>query len=255
MTEGTESSGPSVIGKEPAVPFISTDQMREVDRAMVEDYGILLLQMMENAGRALAYLARGRFLGGDARGRSVGVVAGRGGNGGGGLVCARRLHGWGADVRVWLTAEVSRLDDVARRQACILQRMGVPVETVNTEARLPPTDVIIDALIGYGLSGPTRGATGALIQAGNSHAAPVLALDVPSGVDADAGTVHDPAVAADATLTLALPKRGLRSEAARKYVGDLYLADIGVPLGLYSRPPLRLDVGDLFAKEDIIRLW
>jgi len=73
------------------VPYVTTDQMREVDRLMVEEYGIVLLQMMENAGRGLARLARDRFLDGDARRRSITVVAGAGGNGGGGLVCARRL--------------------------------------------------------------------------------------------------------------------------------------------------------------------
>ena len=80
------------------VPFITTDQMREVDRAMIEDYGISLVQMMENAGRNLAQLARQRFLDGDPRGRRVLVLAGTGGNGGGGLVCARRLRNWGAEV-------------------------------------------------------------------------------------------------------------------------------------------------------------
>ncbi len=77
------------------IPFVTTDQMREVDRAMIDDYGITLLQMMENTGRELARLARSRFLGGDPRASRVEVLAGTGGNGGGGLVCARRLHGWG----------------------------------------------------------------------------------------------------------------------------------------------------------------
>ena len=84
----------------PELPFITTDQMREVDRAMVEDYGILLIQMMENAGRNLAHLARRRFLDSDCRGRRVVVLAGSGGNGGGGLVCARHLHNWGSTVSV-----------------------------------------------------------------------------------------------------------------------------------------------------------
>ena len=76
-------------------PSITADQMREVDRAMVEDYGIQLTQMMENAGRNLAHLARYRLLEGDPRGERVLVLAGKGGNGGGGAVCARRLHNWG----------------------------------------------------------------------------------------------------------------------------------------------------------------
>jgi NAD(P)H-hydrate epimerase len=93
---------PEVLSEVPCqvpVPFITTDQMREVDRAMIEDYGISLIQMMENAGRNLAHLARRRFLGDDPRGRRVVVLAGTGGNGGGGLVCARNLRNGGRMYR------------------------------------------------------------------------------------------------------------------------------------------------------------
>ena len=94
------------------VPFITTDQMREVDRAMIEDYGISLVQMMETAGRNLAQLARSRFLQGDPTGRRILVLAGKGGNGGGGMVCARGLHNWGADVQLWMTAPGKELAGV-----------------------------------------------------------------------------------------------------------------------------------------------
>jgi len=85
------------------VPYLTADQMRLVDRVMVEKYHIELIQMMENAGRNLAHLARSRFLNGDPRGRIVIVLAGSGGNGGGGFVCARRLENWGANVHVVTT--------------------------------------------------------------------------------------------------------------------------------------------------------
>ena len=189
------------------VPFISTDQMREVDRAMIDDYDIVLIQMMENAGRALAHLARTRFLEGDPRGRRVLVLAGTGGNGGGGLVCARRLDNWGADVSVWLPASLSQLTETPRHQLTTLERMGVPIKIAGDESDLPPADLIVDALIGYSLSGAPRGPAAGLIRSANAHTAPVLALDVPSGVDAGTGAVRDPAIMAEATLTLALPKR------------------------------------------------
>ena len=229
--------------------------MREVDRAMVEDYGIHLLQMMENAGRELAGLARARFLGGDPRGRAVVVMAGPGGNGGGGLVCARRLHGWGAQVQVLLSAPIDRLAGVSRHQMAILERMGAPIEVAGDEAGLPDADLIVDALIGYSLSGAPRGVAASLIRAASEHSAPVLALDVPSGVDVTTGRAYDPSVLASATLTLALPKAGLWDDAARLRVGELYLADIGVPPELYARPPLNLDVGPVFAQADVVRLW
>ena len=85
------------------VPYITTEQMIEVDRAMIEDFGIDLVRMMENAGRSLAHLARERFLDGDPRGNRVVVLAGTGGNGGGALVAARRLHSYGASVTVYAT--------------------------------------------------------------------------------------------------------------------------------------------------------
>ncbi|MBV7327185.1 NAD(P)H-hydrate epimerase [Chloroflexi bacterium TSY] len=85
------------------IPYLTTDQMIEVDRAMIEDYRIELIQMMENAGRNLAHLARDRFFAGDPSGKNVVVLAGTGGNGGGALVCARRLHNYGARVQVFVT--------------------------------------------------------------------------------------------------------------------------------------------------------
>ncbi len=133
------------------IPFISTDQMRKVDRAMIEDYGILLVQMMENAGRELANLARRRFLNGDPRGRKVLILAGTGGNGGGGLVCARRLHNWGAQVEVLLSSPVSRLTDIPQVQYGILQKMEVKVAEASENVELPPANLIVDAIIGYSL--------------------------------------------------------------------------------------------------------
>ena len=229
--------------------------MLEVDRVIVQEYGILLVQMMENAGRHLAHLARRRFLDGDPRGRRVLVLAGTGGNGGGGLVCARRLSNWGADVQVWMTAPASGIPDLLRRHLSTLEHIGVPVEVAAEGVKLPPARLIVDALVGYSLHGDPRGATAALVRAANLDGAPVLALDVPTGVDATEGVVRNPAIRAEATLALALPKQGLRSPAARECVGELYLADIGVPPELYARSSLGLQVGPIFATDEIIRLW
>ncbi len=110
-----------------AIPDLSTEQMIEVDRAMIEDLKIELIQMMENAGRNLAHLARKRFLEGDPRGKHVVVLAGRGGNGGGAMVCARRLSNWGASVEVRLTGESGSFSGVPARQLRILTRMQLPI--------------------------------------------------------------------------------------------------------------------------------
>lgn len=236
------------------IPFITTDQMREVDRLMEEKYGILLVQMMENAGRNLARLARQRFLNGDPVGKRVLVLAGSGGNGGGGMVCARWLSNWGASVQVWVTAPPSKLADVIRHQLTILEHMGVPINLASEKLDLPPADLLVDAVIGYSLRGAPSGPAAALIRHANEHEAPVLALDVPSGVDASTGEIYNPAAKAAATLTLALPKQGLQADAAKQHVGELYLADIGVPPELYTDLALGLEVGPVFAQEEIIRM-
>src|SRR5262249_60919907 len=107
------------------VPYVTTNQMREVDRAMIQDYPILLIQMMENAGRALARVARDRFLGSDAVAHRVLVLSGTGGNGGGGLVCARRLHGWGARVSGCLARPAAAVTEGAAQQLDSVERLGI----------------------------------------------------------------------------------------------------------------------------------
>ena len=238
------------------VPAVTSREMADVDRAMVEDYGIDLIQMMESAGRALAALARDRFLDGDPQGKTVVVLAGSGGNGGGALVAGRRLYGWGATIRTVLAQEPDRFTPVPAKQLAILHRLGLEVVSSGQVVATPdsPTpDLVIDGLIGYGLSGAPRGGAEALIRWSGSVGAPILALDVPSGLDATSGEVRESTVRATATLTLALPKTGLVSGPARAHVGELYLADIGVPRRLYSEINLP-DPGELFAKSDLVRL-
>ena len=236
------------------VPYVTTEQMIEVDRAMMEDYKIELIQMMENAGRNLAHLARVRFLDGNPAGKRIAVLAGTGGNGGGALVCARRLHNWGAHVQVFLTKPDTDLTPVPAHQLDILHRMKVEVVRAETVTQTENPDLIVDGVIGYSLKGNPRGAAGDLIRWANTQGAPILALDAPSGVDTTTGTVYDPAIQATATMTLALPKEGLRATGVEERVGELYLADISVPPSLYAEPALALKVKYLFAKSDIIRL-
>ncbi len=236
------------------VPSLTTEQMIEVDRAMMQDLRIELIQMMENAGRHLAHLARVRFFDGNPSSKKVVILAGTGGNGGGALVCARRLHTWGALVQVVVTHPSTNFTPVPAHQLDILRRMNVPVFQADmiTQVRIP--ELIVDGLIGYRLQGAPHGMVADLIRWANAQAAPILALDVPSGVDGTTGSVLDPAIRATATMTLALPKAGLRTPAAQAQVGELYLADIGVPPTLYAEPALSLRVGALFAEREILRL-
>jgi NAD(P)H-hydrate epimerase len=244
------------------VPFVDTRQMIEVDRAMIEDFHIDLIQMMENAGRSLAHLARHRFLGGDPRGKTVVVLAGTGGNGGGGLVAARRLHNYGAKVQVFITKPDDAFAPIPGHQLDIVRRMGLKVGFVedltkpaSSEAEVAVSpDLILDGIIGYSLQGAPRGSAAELIRWANEQPAPILALDAPSGVDTSSGKVYTPAIQATATMTLALPKAGLLANNVAAQVGELYLADISVPPALYAEPALQLAVSHLFAQSDIIRL-
>ncbi|MEM8485813.1 MAG: NAD(P)H-hydrate epimerase [Bacteroidota bacterium] len=236
------------------IPFVDTDQMIEVDRAMIEDYHIELIQMMENAGRNLAHLGRSRFLDGDPRGKTVVVMAGTGGNGGGGMVAARRLHNYGANVTVFVTAEDERFTPIPAHQLDILRRMGVTVRPAEEISEVKAADLIIDAVIGYSLKGAPRGNAKIMIEWANGNGAPILALDAPSGIDTASGVVFEPAIRAAATMTLALPKKGFFVDDISAQLGELYLADISVPPELYANDQLRIKVEEIFAKSDIVQL-
>lgn len=207
----------------PAIPgdsvgWVTEAEMVEVDRAMIDDLGISLVQMMENAGRSLARAAIDLFAP-----SSVWVAAGSGGNGGGGMVAARHLTNAGVAVTVTTTRPGHDLSGVPARQLETIRRMGVTIADAPSSC-----DLAIDALIGYSLRGAPRGHTAELIAACSQHPR-TLSLDTPSGIDVTTGDAPGTFVTADATVTLALPKAGLRGHPA---VGRLLLADISVPLAI-----------------------
>ena len=228
------------------LPWIDVATMREVDREAVAR-GMSLARMMENAGAGLAALALA-LLGGNARGRRVVVLAGPGGNGGGGLVAARRLTAWGAEVEVRLSDRPEDFAPVPREQLEILRSTGATL-AVGVGGLAAP-ELYVDAILGYGQRGKPRLAAAELIAA--AEGARVLSLDVPSGLALEEGTVFSPAIRAEATLTLALPKRTLGLVEAVPLVGDLYLADIGVPPSVYRR--LGIAYSSPFANGPIVRL-
>ncbi len=200
--------------------------MREVDRIAVEETGPNLFQMMENAGRNLALQAI-EVLGDGWRGAEIVVLAGTGGNGGGGICAARHLANRQGGVTLVLS-NPAKLSDVTRFQHQVYKA------TPGGELRLDElgsVDLIVDAIIGYSLSGAPTGSAGAMIEWANDSEAPTLALDVPSGIDSTTGEAFGIATRPQWTMTLALPKTGLHPERA----GVLYLADIGIPAAVYAK--------------------
>lgn len=235
--------------KEGGFVYLTAEEMAALDREAIEDYGIDVLALMENAGVATAQLAR-RMLGGDVKGLSITCLVGKGNNGGDGLVAARHLHDWGADVRVLLAGEKSSLRDVPARQLAIVERMEIPIE--GPEADLGGVRLLIDALLGYSSKGNPREPMARMIRRANSSEVPILAVDIPSGIDASTGEPGDPSVRAKATVTFGLPKTGFLHPVARGHVGDLYLADISMPGRIYAS----LGVGrDVFSRDALVRIW
>ena len=225
--------------------------MIEVDRLMIDEFGIALIQMMENAGRHLARLAAVCFLKTTNESPKVTILCGSGGNGGGGLVCARRLAAWGVDVQVALSKEAALFSGVPAHQLHILHKMRVPVLSVTELRRKSNAHLIIDTIIGYSLKGPPTGSAAQMIRWANKQPLPILSLDIPSGVEGSTGDVYEPAIRARATMTLALPKKGLFTPSAPKQAGQLYLADIGVPPELYKNA-FGFDIGTLFSASEIL---
>lgn len=210
------------------VPAVTTAQMRELDRIAMEETGPNLFQMMENAGRTLALLAI-EVLGGGWQTAKIVVLAGGGGNGGGGICAARHLANRRANVSLALS-NPEHLGEVPALQRKVFRATsGREVQAARVMEE--PADLILDALIGYSLQDAPRGTTAELIRWANGTGAPILALDIPSGVDATTGEMPGNAIGPRWTMTLALPKTGL----LRASTGDLFLADIGIPEGAYRR--------------------
>ncbi|AGN00697.1 sugar kinase [Salinarchaeum sp. Harcht-Bsk1] len=225
------------------VPAVTAAEMRDVDHVAVETIGVGVLQMMEHAGRGLALEALS-LLDGDSVGGSgpraprhtaapipdepVVVLAGAGGNGGGGLCAARHLANRGVPVRVVLDRDPGALDGPAATHLSILESMQIDVERGPDATATVAPSVILDALVGYGVDGALRGTSAALAGLANETSAPTLSLDVPSGLDATTGDRPGTVVDADAVLTLALPKTGLDADPAP------VLADIGLPAAVYE---------------------
>ena len=210
------------------VPAVSAEQMREVDRLATQEFGLSLLQMMENAGRNLASVVLD-LLDVEKAG-SVLVLAGKGGNGGGAICAARHLKNRGVHVRVLPSAPQEQLSEATGVQIGIFLRDDGEVLDSPDPAAFAETGVVVDGLVGYGLTGPPSGRVAELIALTNRFEGPVVSLDVPSGVDATTGQRPGAAVVPTHILTLALPKTGLAEQP-----GALFLGDIGIPSGIWQR--------------------
>jgi NAD(P)H-hydrate epimerase len=234
----------------PVVPWdqvraISSAALRRADAEAASTFGIEPLQLMEVAGWQVARFVDA-FMDG-VRGKRATVIAGSGNNGGDALVAARFLLQRGAMVSASIVPSRDP-NSLAARQALTIRRLGIPILDAP-QGIDPSADVVIDGLFGTGIRLPLRDPAPAIIEAINATGRPIVAIDVPSGMDADTGMGADAAVRAAATLTLVAPKAGL---AGASNAGRVFVADIGMPVALFGAD--REALAALYAVGDLVEL-
>jgi len=216
---------------------LNTEQMREADRRTIDEIGIPSIVLMENAGRQAVAAMEAAF--DDLMSKRVGVICGRGNNGGDGFVVARTLLQRGVDTRVFLLGSVAEVRGDARTNLEILGRIGVTVVEIASaqewelhSSELAHCDLMVDAVLGTGFRGPLSGFLETVIADVNGLGVPIVSIDLPTGISADSGELQGPAIEATMTVTLAAPKIPLVFPPADSHAGDLVIADIGIPLPL-----------------------
>ncbi len=216
--------------------FLTREQARALDRRVIEEIGVPGVVLMENAGRGCAEL----LLRLGARGPVV-VCCGKGNNGGDGFVIARWLDNAGVAVRVLLFARPEELTGDAAVMHRILARSGPPVEArldvdeAALRAELASAAWAVDALFGSGLQGPVRPPFDRIIKAINASGVRVLAVDIPSGLDADTGEPVGPTIRATHTATIAAAKKGFARPEAAAWLGEVHVIDMGAPRRVLER--------------------
>ncbi|GBE01707.1 bifunctional NAD(P)H-hydrate repair enzyme Nnr [bacterium BMS3Bbin06] len=212
--------------------IVNAEEMREIDRVTIEEYGITSSVLMERAGLAVV----GRIMDLCDPSKRVVVLSGGGNNGGDGLVVARNLHNKGLDVSVYLLSTTDRLSRDCKSQFTIAKKTGLKI----SEGILPGTGdlqnvVVVDAVIGTGLNKPVKEKIAGLIERVNDAGNTVFAVDIPTGISSDDGKVMGAAIRADVTVTFGLPKLGHVLSPGAEHSGKLYIEDIGFPHELLTR--------------------
>ena len=220
---------------------LSVEQIRAVDRMAIDELGIPGAVLMENASRAVAEVVYQALL--DPQRERVLILCGPGNNGGDGLAAARHLHNAGVEVACVLAVPAERLHGDAELNLRIYRHTGRPLIEATDDDGLRQAreladraDVIVDALLGTGSTGSPRGAVAELIRLANGvERARRVAVDLPSGLDAETGEPGIPCFEADATVTFVAPKRGFGAPRAKSVLGRVIVAGIGVPVNCVTR--------------------
>lgn len=204
---------------------VSVREMQELDRKAIAEIGIPSIVLMENAGRRVAEAAIDMLAG--VQGKKVAIFCGTGNNGGDGFVAARYLAGKGIEISVYIVGDSSRIKNDPLINLDILKKIGVRIAEISEPVEVEG-DIIIDAIFGIGLKGEVKEPARSIIKELNKKDLPVIAIDVPSGLDADTGEVLGVAIKAKKTVTMQFPKKGFYLNKGPEYVGEVVVADIGI---------------------------
>ena len=224
--------------------LVTAEEMREIDRKAIREFGVPSLQLMEKAGEEVAEAVREML--GHLPGKRVAIFAGQGNNGGDGFVAARYLLGEGVEVKTYL---LGRKEEVKGDAGANLKRLTQPVEEVKENKDLDKVrddlarvNLIIDALLGTGARGEVRGILRETIALLNESSPPIISVDIPSGLEGNKGKPLGACIKAVRTVAMGLPKRGLVLYPGAEYVGELKIADIGIPSEVLNAQGLKVNL-------------
>lgn len=231
--------------------FVTAGQMRELDRYAIETLGIPVMVLMENAGRAIAEEVL-RVIGTECSRERWLILIGKGNNGGDGLVCARHLAEAGVDVRLLYAEPPAALGPDAAAQHAIVEALKLPWSVYDSGGSgwFDGCTGIVDALLGTGAKGAPRAHYASLIREANASGLPIVAADIPSGLDADTGAVYDPCIQATCTVALAFMKAGLTQYPGVRVAGEIVVRYIGIPSALPSHVSAE---GYLLTEQSLVR--
>lgn len=205
---------------------LSVREMEELDRRAIEDEGIPSLTLMENAGRRVSETVVDML--DPLSEKRIAVFCGTGNNGGDGFVAARYLARQGIGVQVYIVGNRSRIKGDPAINLNILEEMGIGAKEIDSPVDTD-ADVIIDAIFGIGLKGEVKEPIKSIIADLNRYRAPIISVDVPSGLDADTGKVLGEAIKAKETVTMQFAKKGFYINNGPEYTGKVRIVDIGIP--------------------------
>lgn len=219
---------------------ISKEEMQELEEVTIEEFGVSEDVLMEEAGSHIAEFIREHF----SSDIKIAIICGKGNNGGDGFVAARELLSWGFNIEVYTPFQDDEINDLALKKFETVRKVDEDAEMFD----FPTANVYVDALIGYGLEGAPEGKVNDSISKIEEWSAETVSVDVPTGVDSGTGQAYDSHVSPEYTVTLGLPKKGLREENS----GKIFLADIGIPIE--ATDEIDVDTRKLFLEKSILEL-